>query len=82
MCLLDQTAFNGSATKYPFLYKTFNTTSIKQLVRGEEYPYTLLELDHNNDSKDWIGYHGFLQATGNMVTSDDWGRGRLYHVCV
>lgn len=83
VCLLDQTAFNGSATKYPFSYKTFNITSIKQLVRGEEYPYTLLELDLNNASKDWRGYHRFLQATeslckrkGNMVTSDDWGRGK------
>ena len=46
VALLDQTVFNGSETKYAYGYKTFNITSIKQLVRGEEYPYRILELDH------------------------------------
>ena len=78
VCLLDQTAFNGSKTKYPFSYKTFNLSSIKQLVRGKEYPYTTLELENNNKNKDLRGYHRFLQATeclrrrkGNMVTAED-----------
>ena len=81
VCLMDQTVFNGSVTKYPFSYKTFNITSIKQLVRGEEYPYRTLELNHDNSNKDLRGYHRFLQATecltkrkGNMVRAEDWGR--------
>ena len=81
VALLDQTAFNGSEAKYAFGYKTFNITSIKQLVRGEEYPYRILELDHQNASQDLRGYHQFLQATecltkrkGNMVRAEDWGR--------
>ena len=49
VALLDQTVFNGSLTKYPFCYSMFNLSSIKQLVRGEEYPYTVLELNHDND---------------------------------
>ena len=58
-------------------------TSIKQLVRGEEYPYRILELDHQNESKDLRGYHQFLQATecltkrkGNMVRGEDWRRNK------
>ena len=91
MALLDQTAFNGSETKYAFGYKTFNMTSIKQLVRGEEYPYRVLELDHTSSSKDLRGYHQFLQATecltkrkGNMVRAEDWGGGKqgVYSVCI
>ena len=81
--LMDQRALNGSDTKYAFGHKTFNMTSIKQLVRGEEYPYWILELDHQNDSKDLRGYHQFLQATecltkqkGNMVRAEGWGRNK------
>ena len=83
VALMDQTAFNGSITKYAFSYKTFNITSIKQLVRGEEYPYRTLELNHDNSNKDLRGYHRFLEATeclakrkGNMVRAVDWGRGK------
>ena len=84
VALLNQTAFNGSVTKYPFSYKAFNIASIKQLVRGEEYPYRALELNHDNSSKDLRGYHRFLEATecltkrkGNMVRAEDWGRGKI-----
>ena len=83
VALLDQTAFNGSETKYAFGYKTFNITSIKQLVQGEEYPYRVLELDHQSSSQDLRGYHQFLQATecltkrkGNMVRAEGWGRNK------
>ena len=83
VALLGQTAFNGSKTKYAFRYKTFNITSIKQLVQGEEYPYRILELDHQSSSQDLRGYHQFLQATecltkrkGNMVRAEDWGRNK------
>ena len=83
VALVDQTAFNGSETKYAFGYKTFNMTSIKQLVRGEEYPYRVLELDHTDSSQDLRGYYQFLESTkcltkrkGNMVRAEEWGTGK------
>ena len=82
VALLRQDAFNGDAGRYPFSYQKFNLSSIKQLVRGEEYPYETLELKHDDDSKDLRGYRMFLQATGslcrhkrNMVQASDWGQG-------
>ena len=78
--LVKSTAFNGHTEQYPFTFKHFNLTSIKQVVRGETYPYEPLELNHTDDSKDSRGYRQFLQATGslcksrgNMVRGDDWG---------
>jgi len=81
--LVASTAFNGAVDKYPFTFQQFNLTSIKQLVRGEAYPYEVLELLHTNGSRDMRGYRQFLQATGilckskgNMVRAKDWGRGK------
>ena len=81
--LVESTAFNGDVGKYPFSFKTFNLSSIKQLVRGESYPYEELELVYNSTSKDHRGYRQFLQATGcfcksrgNMVRGQDWGKGK------
>ena len=78
--LVKSTAFNGHTEQYPFTFKHYNLTSIKQVVRGETYPYEALELDHNHESKDLRGYRQFLQATGslcksrgNMVLGDDRG---------
>ena len=78
--LVKSTAFNGHTGQSPFTFKHFNLTSIKQVVRGETYPYEALELDHTDDSKDMRGYRQFLQATGslcksrgNKVQADDWG---------
>ena len=72
-----------SITKNPFTFKTFNVSTIKQLIRGEEYPYETLELQHDGTSKDQRGYYRFLQATGclcrrkgNMVLKDNWGHGK------
>lgn len=83
IALLDQTAFNGSETKYAFGYKTFNIASIKQLLQGEEYPYRVLQIDYTDTSKDLTCYHQFLQATeclikrkGNMVRPEDWARNK------
>jgi len=42
--LLRQDAFNGSLVHSPFNFGRFNLATIKQLVRGEEYPYETLEL--------------------------------------
>ena len=63
-CLQD--AFNGDAARYPFSSQKFNLSSIKQLVRGEEYPYETLELKHDDTSKDRRAYHRFLHATGSL----------------
>ena len=78
--LVRSDAFNGSVTRYPFNFKDFNLTSLKQIVNGEIYPYEALQLIHTNDSKDMRGYRQFLQATGslckskgNMVRAEDWG---------
>ena len=78
--LVRSTAFNGHTEQYPFTFKDYKLISIKQIVRGDTYPYEPLELDHNNDSKDYRGYSQFLQATGslcksrgNMVRGQDWG---------
>ena len=81
--LVESAAFNGNVGKYPFSFKTFNLSSIKQLVRGESYPYEELELVYNSTSTDHRGYRQFLQATGclcksrgNMVRGKDWGKGK------
>jgi hypothetical protein len=76
-------AFNGAVTRDPFCFQKFGLSSIKQLLRGEEYPYETLEMIHNNGTKDLRGYFRYLQATGslcrhkgNMVQADDWGQGK------
>ena len=83
VALMRQTAFNGDITRNPFNFQTFNVSTIKQLIRGEEYPYETLELQHDGASKDQRGYFRFLQATGclcrrkgNIVLKDNWGRGK------
>ena len=83
VALVASTAFNGTVTQDPFAFQKFGLSSIKQLVRGEEYPYETLKMAHDNSSKDLRGYFRFLQATGslgrhkgNMVTRTDWGAGK------
>ena len=82
IALVDSRAFNGDVARYPFTFKKYNLKSISQMVRGEIYPFVMLELAHNDDSKDLRGYRQFLQATGslcksrgNMVRAQDWGQG-------
>ena len=81
--LLDSRAFNGDVTRDPFCFQKFGLTSIKQIVKGEEYPYETLQLVHNNGSRDNLGYFRFLQASGawckkkgNMVELGDWGQAK------
>ena len=81
--LLDSRAFNGAVTRDPFCFQKFGLLSIRQMVRGEEYPYETLELNHNNVNRDVLGYFRFLQASGSwlkkrssMVRQDEWGQGR------
>ena len=77
--LVDSRAFNGDYTRDPFCFQKFGLTSIKQIVKGEEYPYETLELVGNDSTKDLLGYFRFLQASGawcklkgNMLRKDDW----------
>ena len=70
--------FNGNVAHDPFCFQKFSVSNIRQLVRGEEYPYETLELVHNNSTQDLRGYYRFLQATGclckhqgNMVRRED-----------
>ena len=81
--LLDSRAFNGDVTRDPFCFQKFGLTSIKQIVKGEEYPYETLHLVHNNGTQDNLGYSRFLQASGawckkkgNMVELLDWGQAK------
>ena len=83
--LVEAAAFNGNVQKNPFAFQKFNLRSIKQLVKGEEYPYETLELAHDSDQLDMRGYHRFLEATsclrkskGNMVTRKECGQGRAF----
>ena len=81
--LLDSRAFNGDVTRDPFCFQKFGLTSIKQIVKGEEYPYETLHLVRNNGTRDNLGYFRFLQASGawckkkgNMVELLDWGQAK------
>jgi len=81
--MVASTAFNGMVTQDPFAFQKFGLSSIKQLLRGEEYPYKTLEMVHDNGTKDLRGYFRYLQATGslcrhkgNMVRAADWGHGK------
>jgi len=79
--LLDSRAFNGAVTRDPFCFQKFDLTSIKQIVKGEEYPYETLELVGNDATKDLLGFFRYLQASGawckmegTMVEQGDWGQ--------
>lgn len=56
-------------------------THFRLFIRGEEYPYKTVQLNFNNDQKDWSGYYRFLEARGcltkrkpNMVKPEAWGQ--------
>ena len=83
VALLDSRAFNGDVTRDPFCFQKFGLSSIRQIVRGEEYPYETLHLVHDSAARDNLGYFRFLQASGawckkkgNMVELGDWGDGK------
>ena len=78
--LLDSRAFNGAVTRDPFCFQKFGLHSIRQMVRGEEYRYETLELNHNDGARDALGYFRFLQASGSwlkkrssLVRQEHWG---------
>ena len=81
--LLDSRAFNGDVTRDPFCFQKFGLRTIRQMVRGEEYPYETLEINHDNVARDALGYFRFLQASGswwkkrgNLAQQEDRGQGR------
>ena len=83
VALVDSRAFNGDVTRDPFCFQKFGLSSIRQIVRGEEYPYETLQLVHNSAARDNLGYFRFLQASGtrckkkgNIVERGDWGQGK------
>lgn len=79
--LVESTAFNGSLQMYPFAFQKFGVTRIRQVISGEEYPYSeALELNGTDGAKDLVGYFHLLQASGAvansrefMITPEDWG---------
>ena len=81
--LLDSRAFNGDVTRDPFCFQKFGLRAIRQLVRGEEYPYEILQINQGDVARDALGYFRFLQASGawqkkqgNMVQQEEWGQDR------
>ena len=65
--LLDSRAFNGDVTRDPFCFQKFGLTSIKQIVKGEEYPYETLQLVHNNGSRDNLRLLPFSASQWGLV---------------
>ena len=56
VALVASTAFSETVTQDPFAFQKFGLSSIKQLVRDEEYPYETLEMTNDNGSKDLRGW--------------------------
>ena len=80
MGLLHAESYSGNITYNPFSFQRFGLINIKQLVRGEDYPYETLELNQADTQKDLEGYFRFLlaseiyrKAQPSMITSEMWG---------
>ena len=58
--LLHTLYYHGDVAYPPFSFQKFGLSHIEQLVRGEVYPASALELNHNNTHKDLEGYFRFL----------------------
>ena len=81
--LLDAKAFNGDKSYYPYAFQKFGLETIKQIVRGEEYPYETLELNGTDDTRDPLGFFRFFLASGarkknqpTMLKYSDWGQNK------
>ena len=79
--LLDSRAFNRDVSRDPFCFEKFGLRAIRQMVKGEEYPYETLQFNQGNGARDALGYLRFLQASGawhkkqgNMVQQEEWGQ--------
>ena len=78
--LLYTKSYHGDMAYPPFSFQKFGLMQIEQLVRGEVYPASSFELNHNNTHKDPEGYFRFLMASkawrkgeASMVELDMWG---------
>ena len=78
--LLHTLSYHGDVAYPPFSFQKFGLSQIQQLVRGEVYPASALELNHNNTHKDLEGYFCFLVASeawrkgqASMVEPEMWG---------
>ena len=74
--LVDSQAFNGDVTRDPFCFQKFGMSSVRQIVRGEEYPYETLQLVHNTAARDNLASGAWCKKKGNMVEREDWGQGK------
>ena len=81
--LLDAKAFNGDRDYYPYAFQKFGLETIKQIVRGEEYPYETLELSGTNSTRDPLGFFRFVLASGarkksvpTVLKYSDWGHNK------
>lgn len=67
--LFDAKAFNQDRDHYPFAFQKFGLETIKEIVRGEEYPYKTLQLNGGNASRDPLGFLRFVLASGERKCS-------------
>ena len=81
--LLEAKAFNGDRNYYPYAFQKFGLETIKQIVRGEEYPYETLQLNGTNGTKDSLSFFIFVLARGarkknqpTMLKYTDWGQNK------
>ena len=81
--LLDAKAFNGDRSYYPYAFQKFGLETMKQIVRGEEYPYETLELNGTNSARDPLGFFRYVLASGarkksvpTMLKYLDWGQNK------
>ena len=81
--LLDSKAFNCDLEYYRYAFQDFGVTSIRQIIGGEEYLYSTLELNGTDRQKDLLGYHRLLETSGSvlphrlhMIHPEGWGFGR------
>ena len=78
--LLDNRAFNGQVDYYPFAFQPFDLREIKQILKGEEYPYETLELNQPELNNSLAGFFRWLRASGawgdsvpSMLLPEEWG---------
>ena len=60
--LLHCNAFNGNTGRNPYAFQKFRVTQVRQSLKGEEYPYRILQLTGTEAYEVLLGYDRFLQA--------------------
>ena len=78
--MVHSDAYHGNYTRNPFCFEKFGATKVSQIVRGEEYPYQITEMNHNNDQLDGYIYNQLIEAScarfkhGFMIQPEHWGQ--------